>query len=77
MGSTDLESKVHQLCGLVQNSEDTYTRSTVLDGFVRARELSKVVTRHLRLDFDRVENLMMPYRGMANTGTEPERTLPL
>jgi len=35
----------------------TDTRTTVLDGPVRARELSKVMASHLRLDFHRVENL--------------------
>lgn len=35
----------------------TDTRATVLDGSVRARELSEVVACHLRLDLDRVEYL--------------------
>jgi len=36
---------------------ETYTGTTVLDGSVRARELSKVVASHLGLDLDGVEDL--------------------
>lgn len=35
----------------------TYTRTTVLDGSVRTRELSEVVTGHLRLNLNTGENL--------------------
>lgn len=45
----------------------------MLDGSVRARELSKVVACHLRLDLNGVEDLLMacsatlPEKGYANT----------
>jgi hypothetical protein len=35
----------------------TNTGTTVLNGLVRDRELSKIVTSHFRLDFNLVENL--------------------
>jgi len=35
----------------------TNTRTTVLDGLVRDREFTQVVTGHLRLDFNSVESL--------------------
>ena len=38
----------------------TDTRTTVLDGLVRARELSEVVADHLGLDLHRVEDLHSP-----------------
>ena len=59
--------------------KETHTRATVLDGPVRARELSKVVTSHLRLDLNGVEDLLV-----ACSVVRPERfyvmiiqTLPL
>ena len=39
------------------SKKGTHTWATVLDGSVRARELSEVVACHLRLDLDGVEYL--------------------
>ena len=62
-------------------SEITYTWTTVLDGLVRARELSEVVANHFRLNFDGVEDL---YEGILvvkcflyDYSCGNERTFPL
>jgi hypothetical protein len=44
--------------------KDAHTRATVLDGSVRAGELSKVVTCHLGLDLDGVEDLLVVHSGV-------------
>ena len=49
--------QVPEYRGKVLTVCSTNTWPTVLDGSVRAREFTKVVTCHFGLDFDRVEDL--------------------
>lgn len=48
---------IRSTVGEIRTVSSTDTRATVLDGPVRNGELAKVVTDHLRLDLNRVEDL--------------------
>ena len=54
---TNLDKKEGSVGRVRGEKRWTYTRATVLDGLVRARELGKVVAGHFWLDLNGVEDL--------------------